>query len=97
LVHCYLDIGFCIFIHRIRLGAPTRELYVDGKWYECNFGGPPVTIEIGGKKHIVKLEGPTPEVKIGLVKRTDLVAGKIHLIINDSEMVPVFLDARPQR
>ncbi|XP_033608377.1 polyadenylation and cleavage factor homolog 11-like, partial [Cryptotermes secundus] len=82
--------------HRIRLGAPTRELYVDGKWYGCSFGGPPVTVEIGGKKHIVKLEGPPPEVKIGL-KRTDLVAGKIYLIIDNSKVVPVFLDAKPQR
>jgi pre-mRNA cleavage complex 2 protein Pcf11 len=81
----------------MRLGAPTRELYVDGKWYGCTFGGPPVTIEIGGKKRIVKLEGPPPEFKIGLVKRTDLVAGKINLIIDNSEVVPVFLDARPQR
>jgi pre-mRNA cleavage complex 2 protein Pcf11 len=86
-----------IFIHRIRLGAPTRELYVDGKWYECFFGGPPVTIEIGGKMHVVKLEGPPPQVKIGFVKRTDLVAGKINLIINAMHMVPVFLDAKPQR
>ncbi|XP_033608498.1 uncharacterized protein LOC111867245 isoform X3 [Cryptotermes secundus] len=83
--------------HRIRLGAPTRELYIDGKWYECFFGGPPVTIEIDGKMHVVKLEGPPPQVKIGLMKRTDLVAGKINLIINAKTMVPVFLDAKPQR
>ncbi|XP_033607972.1 uncharacterized protein LOC111866139 isoform X3 [Cryptotermes secundus] len=84
-------------MHRIRLGAPTRELYVDGKWYECFFGGPPVTIEIDGKMHVVRLEGPPPKVKIGLLKRTDLVAGKINLIINAKTMVPVFLDAKPQR
>jgi pre-mRNA cleavage complex 2 protein Pcf11 len=87
----------CVFIHRIRLGAPTHELYVDGKWYECIFGGPPAMIEIGGKKHIVQLEGPPPKVKIGSVKRTDLVAGKINLIINDKNVVPVYLDAKPQR
>ncbi|KAJ9595834.1 hypothetical protein L9F63_012989, partial [Diploptera punctata] len=83
--------------HRIRLGAPTRELYIDGRWYECLFGGPPVNIEIGGKMHTVKLEGPPPQVKIDVVKRTDLVAGKINLIINAKIMVPVFLDAKPQR
>jgi hypothetical protein len=49
-----------------------------------------------GKKHTVKLEGPPPEVKIGL-KRTDLVAGKIGLIIDNNKVVPVFLDARLQR
>ena len=86
-----------VFIHRIRLGAPTRELYIDGKWYECFFGGPPVTIEIDGKMHVVKLEGPPPQVKIGIMKRTDLVAEKINLIINAKTIVPVFLDAKPQR
>ncbi|GLH15248.1 Uncharacterized protein GBIM_19614 [Gryllus bimaculatus] len=78
-------------------GAPTRELYVDGKWYECFFGGPPVSIEMGGKIRLVKLEGPPPQVKIGMIKRTDLVAGKINLIINARNMVPIFLDAKPQR
>jgi pre-mRNA cleavage complex 2 protein Pcf11 len=47
--------------------------------------------------HIVKLDGPPPQVKIGLVKRTDLVAGKINLVIDAKNMVPVFLDAKPQR
>ncbi|XP_066998871.2 uncharacterized protein [Anabrus simplex] len=82
--------------HRIRLGAPTRELYIDGQWYECFFGGPPIPIEIDGKIRMVKLEGPPPPVKIGF-KRTDLVAGKINLIINARTMVPIFLDAKPQR
>jgi pre-mRNA cleavage complex 2 protein Pcf11 len=56
-----------------------------------------LTVEIGGKMHVVKLEGPPPQVKIGFRKRTDLVAGKINLIINAKTMVPVFLDAKPQR
>jgi pre-mRNA cleavage complex 2 protein Pcf11 len=94
---CLYVRSFNVYICRIRLGAPTRELYVDGKWYECFFGGSPVTIDIGGKMHVVKLEGPPPQVKIGFVKRTDLVAGKINLIINAKTMVPVFLDAKPQR
>ncbi|GLV35194.1 Pcf11 cleavage and polyadenylation factor subunit [Carabus blaptoides fortunei] len=83
--------------HRIRLGAPTRELYIDGKWYECFFGGPGIGIEVDGKMHVVKMDGPPPHVKIGTVKRTDLVAGKINLIINARTMVPVFLDAKPQK
>ncbi|KMQ93559.1 pre-mrna cleavage complex 2 protein pcf11 [Lasius niger] len=83
-------------IHRIKLGAPTRELYVDDRWYECYFGGMPITIELGGKTVGVKLEGPPPQVKIGTVKRTDLVVAKINLIINARNMVPVFLDAKPQ-
>ncbi|EZA52087.1 Pre-mRNA cleavage complex 2 protein Pcf11 [Ooceraea biroi] len=83
-------------VHRIKLGAPTRELYVDDRWYECYFGGMPITIDLSGKKISVKLEGPPPQVKIGTVKRTDLVVAKINLIINARNMVPVFLDAKPQ-
>lgn len=83
--------------HKIRLGAPTRELYIDGRWYECFFGGPGIGIEIDGKMRVVKMDGPPPHVKIGTVKRTDLVAGKINLIINARQMVPVFLDAKPQK
>lgn len=90
----YNTTNFCIF--RIKLGAPTRELYVDDRWYECYFGGMAITIELGGKKISVKLEGPPPQVKIGTVKRTDLVVAKINLIINARNMVPVFLDAKPQ-
>lgn len=56
----------------------------------------PITIELGGKKISVKLEGPPPQVKIGTVKRMDLVVAKINLIINARNMVPVFLDAKPQ-
>lgn len=83
-------------VYRIKLGAPTRELYVDDRWYECYFGGMPVTVDLGGKKVSVKLEGPPPHVKIGTVKRTDLVVAKINLIINARNMVPVFLDSKPQ-
>lgn len=85
-----------LYFFRIKLGAPTRELYVDDCWYECYFGGMPITIELGGKKVSIKLEGPPPQVKIGTVKRTDLVVAKINLIINARNMVPVFLDAKPQ-
>lgn len=83
-------------VHRVKLGAPTRELWIDDLWYECYFGGPPITIYLSGKKVSVKLEGPVPQVKIGNVKRTDLVVAKINLIINARNMVPVFLDAKPQ-
>lgn len=85
-----------VYVFRIKLGAPTRELYIDDRWYECYFGGMPITVDLGGKKVSVKLEGPPPLVKIGTVKRTDLVVAKINLIINARNMVPVFLDAKPQ-
>lgn len=82
--------------HRIRLGAPTRELFIDDAWFECFFGGPPVPILLNGKVRLLKLEGPAPQVSIGSERRTDLVAGKIKLIIDATTMVPVFLDAKPQ-
>lgn len=53
-------------------------------------------VELGNKQVSVKLEGPPPQVKIGTVKRTDLVLGKINLIINAINMFPVFVDAKPQ-
>lgn len=83
--------------HKIKFGAPTRELYIDGKWYECHFGGPGIGIELNGKVTVVKMEGPPPQVKIGTVKRTDLVCGKINLIIDAKTIVPLFLDATTQK
>lgn len=93
----YRDITLNGNIHQIRLGAPTREFYIDGKWYECYFGGPGIGVEIDGKVNIVKLDGPPPQVKIGDIKRTDLVGGKINLIIDAKSIVPVFLDSKVQK
>lgn len=83
--------------HRVRLGAPTRELYLDGNFYECFFGGSPIFTDIGGVKRSIKLEGPPPSVHIGNTKRQDLVAGRIAIIIDNKYTVPVYLDAKPQR
>lgn len=93
----YRDITINGALHQIRLGAPTRELYIDGKWYECYFGGPGIGVEIDGKVTVVKLDGPPPQVKIGDLKRTDVVGGKINLIIDAKSIVPVFLDAKVQK
>lgn len=94
----YRDVTLNGSLHQIRLGTPTRELYIDGKWYECYFGGPGIGVEIdGGKVVIVKLDGPPPQVKIGDITRTDLVAGKINLIIDAKTIVPVYLDAKIQK
>lgn len=82
--------------HRIRLGAPTRELYIDGEFYEVHFGGPPVPIQLDGIQYLVQLEGPPPQVKIG-DKRTDLICGKVNLIVDATVMLPLYLDAKPQR
>ncbi|KAG8225210.1 hypothetical protein J437_LFUL009055, partial [Ladona fulva] len=83
--------------HSVRLGAPTRELCINGRWYECHFGGPPISVDLDdGRRHYVELAGPPPQVRIGTERRTDLVAGKINLIIDARDMVPIFLDAKPQ-
>lgn len=84
-------------MHRIRLGAPTRELWVDGLYYEAIFGGKAVPVEVDGRMAMVRLEGPPPQVRIGTDRRTDLVCGKIQLIIDAKTIIPVFLDARVQQ
>ncbi|XP_032523087.2 pre-mRNA cleavage complex 2 protein Pcf11 isoform X1 [Danaus plexippus] len=81
----------------IRFGAPTRELFINGRWYECFFGGQPLGVIIDGKPRLVHLEGPLPQVDIGKTKRTDLVAGKINVIINATNICPVYLDAKVQK
>ncbi|KAJ8919283.1 hypothetical protein NQ315_003867 [Exocentrus adspersus] len=83
--------------HLVRLGAPSRELYIDHIPYECYFGSAGIRIVLSGVNTTVKLEGPPPQVKIGEKKRTDLVAGKINLFINAKIVVPVFLDAKVQK
>lgn len=93
----YREININGSYHKVKFGAPTRELYIDGKWYECQFGGPSICIELNGKPTIVKIEKPPPQVKIGTMKRTDIVCGKINLIIDAKSIVPVFLDATTQK
>lgn len=81
--------------HQVRLGAPTRELYIDNEWYECYIGDP-CRVELDGKMRTLVVDGPPPQVRIGDF-RGDLVAGKINIIIDAKVMVPVYLDAREQQ
>lgn len=81
--------------HRLRFGFPSRELYIDDQWYEIYFGGPPVSIPIPNRIHILKAEGPPPQVNIGALRR-DLVVGKINMIVDAHVVIPLFLDAKPQ-
>lgn len=78
------------------MGAPTRELYIDGIGYECYFDGSSKRIRIGNAFRYVRLAGGAPRVHIGQRKRQDLVAGKIDIIINEEHTSPVYLDAKPQ-
>ncbi|XP_067628400.1 pre-mRNA cleavage complex 2 protein Pcf11 isoform X2 [Eurosta solidaginis] len=82
-------------LHRLRFGFPSRELYIDEHWYEIYFGGPPVSIPIQNRMHILKAEGPPPQVNIGALRR-DLVVGKINMIVDAHIVIPLFLDAKPQ-
>ncbi|XP_053616677.1 pre-mRNA cleavage complex 2 protein Pcf11 isoform X2 [Plodia interpunctella] len=84
-------------VFEMRFGAPTRELYINGRWFECFFGGQPLGVIIDGKPRLVHLEGPLPQVDIGKTKRQDLVAGKINLIVNATQMFPIYLDAKVQK
>ena len=63
-------------VHRIKIGAPTRELWIDGQWYSCYFDNR-ITVPIGGRVRSVFLEGPAPRVDIGQVARKDFCAGKV--------------------
>ncbi|XP_073846203.1 pcf11 cleavage and polyadenylation factor subunit isoform X2 [Musca autumnalis] len=79
----------------LRFGSPSRELFIDEHWYEIYFGGPPITVPIRNKLHMLKAEGPPPQVNIGSLRR-DLVVGKINMIVDAHNVIPLFLDARIQ-
>ncbi|KAL1489883.1 hypothetical protein ABEB36_013810 [Hypothenemus hampei] len=92
----YKDITVSGHIFRVKLGVPSREVFINDLGFECFFGGPPIHVTINGHNLTVALDGPPPQVKISEEKRTDLVVGKINLIINATLMIPVFLDGKLQ-
>lgn len=51
--------------HQIRFGSPIRELYINGQWYECFFGDPPVVIPLAGQQRVFQISAPSPQVRIG--------------------------------
>lgn len=79
----------------LRFGFPSRELFIDENWYEIYFGGPAISVPIRNKMHMLKAEGPPPQVNIGPIRR-DLVVGKINMIVDAHNVIPLFLDARIQ-
>ena len=85
--------------HRVRLGVPTRELFLDGVGYQCFYGNPgnPIQIFFAGKNRRIALDGKAPNVKIGPTKNFDFCCGRIEMVIDAKKIVPLYLDARPQR
>ena len=63
--------------HKIKIGSPTRELWIDGKWYECCC----IAVKIGNSLHKFFLEGNPPNVKIG-DKQPDLCLGQIYALFD---------------
>ena len=83
--------------HQLKIGAPTRELWIDGDWVECYFNNS-VGVKIGSKLHQVFLAGQLPEVKVG-EPRPDLCLGRIYALLdgNMNGRMPIYLDRKPQR
>uniref|UniRef100_A0ABD2X1E5 CID domain-containing protein n=1 Tax=Trichogramma kaykai TaxID=54128 RepID=A0ABD2X1E5_9HYME len=80
--------------HMIKLGTPTRELYIDGQWFQSHFNGQEMLVTIGNQVISASLQGPVPTVVVG--DKTDLVVASISLIIDHSKVQTIFLDAKPQ-
>jgi len=85
-------------IHQIKIGAPSRELLIDGKWYPCNFGDS-IDVHIGSRVRQVTLEGPAPLLDVGKIVREDLCLGTVQLVLDGdiSKSFMMFLDHKPQR
>ena len=92
----YVDFALNGAQHKIRIGAPTREIWIDGNWYECFFDKG-IEANISGTFHNLFLEGPPPNVNIGRL-RSDLCEGFVHLIPNGdlNAQMKLFLDSKPQ-
>ena len=74
-------------MHRVKIGAPTRELWIDGAWYSVFFDCRPVSIKIGSRSWDVFLEdGAAPIVDIGKVARKDLCLGNYYYFKKSREM-----------
>jgi len=83
--------------HRIKLGAPTRELWIDGQWYQCYFNEA-IRVQLGPTYHRVFLEGPPPTVTIGKIPLNHISLGTVQLIIDGDINYPttIYLDSKPQ-
>ncbi|XP_026284259.1 uncharacterized protein LOC113210459 isoform X1 [Frankliniella occidentalis] len=82
----------------LRLGAPTRELYVNNEGFQCSFNCPPIEIQLStGEMLTARLHcSAVPLVQIGAL-RSDLVAGSVTLSVNGVDISRIYLDGKPQR
>ena len=86
--------------HRIRSGVPTQEIFIDGRGYQCFFGGKPIAIDLAGRTRTVSLRGRPPQVQFGEVgPMNSFLLGRVYLTINGNtrRSIPLYLDAKPQR
>ena len=93
----YTDFMLDGVTHKIKIGAPTRELWIDGQWHECYFNTE-IRIRVGQRFRSLFLEGPPPVVKHD-VSRRDLCAGYIQMIVNGElqDQHRLYLDSKPQK
>ncbi|KAL1114844.1 hypothetical protein AAG570_007668 [Ranatra chinensis] len=80
---------------KIRLGAPTRELFIDGEFYEALFGGPPIQVMIAGRLHSIKLEGPLPQVRIDAKPQRFEIDGVPYILRFVEALQTVVINGRP--
>lgn len=80
---------------QMRFGTPLRELYINGKWYDCFFGEPAARLTIDQQQLSIQIEGPAPQIQIGPC-RSDLVLGTISLIVDSTVRVLLYLDTDVQ-
>merc|ERR1712048_1362154 len=59
-------------IHRIKLGSPKRELWIDGEWYSLYFDENPIVINLAGQDRKVFLQKTNMKIEVGKVARRDL-------------------------
>ena len=83
--------------HRIKFGSPTRELWIDGNWYQCFFNDM-ISVRLGANYHTFFLEGPPPNVEIGKIPLKHICAGTVQVIVDGNINNPktIYLDAKPQ-
>lgn len=82
--------------HRIKIGNPTRELWIDNRWHECYFNNK-IRVRLDGQFHDFFLPGPLPSVDIG-GPRPDLCKGRIYVLLDGdcNNKIPLYLDFKPQ-